>query len=130
MKKKKNKCRFEFKLATFISIICMILGISNLWLNNETIKFIIWPILLVAMLLNFLGEFNECQKWVSRWFVKTSECIDWCWCVTMIEYRIRRIELPEEERQAILDFIEEQEEIVHANRTQRLKEHRLDEDDA
>ena len=129
MKKKKIKIKWSNIAAIAICISCLILSISNLWLHNETISFIIWPLLLVAMFFNFYSVEVDNHQMRNRWLVKANECIDWCWCVTMIQHRIRCIELPEEERQALLDFIEEQEEIVHANRTEKQKRYKLDEDE-
>ena len=115
-------------LALMISVTCMILSISNLWLKNDKISFIIWPLLWIAMCCNFLSEMLARWTLRDRLLIKINECIDWAYMNIKVGSKIKSMELPEEVKKELLDYIEECIEEVGANRERRLKEHGLDEE--
>ncbi len=126
---KNKKEAWIYIIALLIGIICIILSIANFWLKNDTIEFIIWPLLLLSMMFNCLGTSIDNQKLMSRYTIKTLECFDWCWALISIEHKIRCMDISQELKGELIDYIQEQNEEVHQQRRKNMKQFNVKEDE-
>lgn len=129
MKKKKDKSDWLNTIAIFISFGCLVLPIANFWIKGNFVTTCIWIFLFIAMVLNWNAESLRSLKYMNKYLIKMTECLDYIWALDDLELKILTIDIPEERQKELIDCIEDNREQARAHREDLTKKMNLKEED-
>ena len=104
------------KIAMIVSILSMIVAISNIFVQSEKLRVIVWCMVVIVLSLDCWSTINDNFKLLKKHTVLTEAYIRAMAAFGHIEIEIECMDLPEEAKEKLKDFIESEFEEVKAIR--------------
>ena len=100
------------KIAMIVSILSMILAISNIFVQSEKLRVIVWCLVVIVLSLDCWSSVEENFKLLKKHTVLTDAYIRAVAAFGHIEIQIDCMDLPEEVKEQLKDLVESEFEEV------------------
>ena len=108
MKELWKMASLKSKAAVIISSIASIAAVANFWMHDERVQMIIWACIIVIWGINYVIVIEQNNKLMNEFDDVAYRSLQWKACILRIDARITHGSIPEEEKEKLRRYIDEE----------------------
>ena len=127
MVKMLKKSSLLSKIAMIVSILSMIVAISNIFVQSEKLRVIVWCMVIIVLSLDCWSSIKDNFELMNHISVLVDVYIRSVAALGRVQLEIDHMDLPGEQKKILNDYIDSEVEEIKALEEQKLKEFKIDE---